>query len=237
MQNLFQTGAKLAAIGLSLLAVIIMSSLWQLSVSVLVLLFIARLASVFIPTMKRVLPFLYLVLMMLLIHGLVNPQNQTYIGYFGLEGLLYGGRVGLRLIAILLLANLLLLTTSTYELIRHMGRLHPDLGIMLGLLLSILPVMRSQMQTTLDVQSARGLKQHGRLGGRLYAYLVVIVPVIIQSVNRSRYMAQLLYLRGYNSERIAISEHWNWQDRILVSTSLLFLFIIAYLRYANAIRM
>ena len=237
MQNLFHTGAKLAAIGLSLLAVMIMSSLWQLSVTVLVLLCVARLASVFIPTMKRVLPFLYLVLMMLLIHGLVNPQNQTYIGYFGLEGLLYGGKVGLRLIAILLLANLLLLTTSTYELIRHMGRLHPDLGIMLGLLLSILPVMRSQMQTTLEVQSARGLNQNGRLGGRLYAYLVVIVPVIIQSINRSRYMAQLLYLRGYNSERIAISEHWNWQDWILVSASLLFLFIVTYLRYANAIRM
>lgn len=237
MQNIFHTGAKLAAIGLLLLAVIIMSSLWQLGLTILLLLLAARLASVFIPVLKRILPFLYLVLLMLLIHGLVNPQNQTYIGCFGLEGLQYGGRVGLRLIAILLLANLLLLTTSNYDLIRHMGRLHPDLGIMLGLLLSILPVMRSQMQTTLEVQSARGLRQNVRLGGRLFAYLAVIVPVIIQSINRSHYMAQLLYLRGYASHRVKIAEHWNVSDWILLSISLFFLFIVVYLRFASAIRM
>ena len=237
MQNLFHTGAKLAAIGLSLLAVIIMSSLWQLGLTVLLLLLAARLASVFIPILKRILPFLYLVMLILLVHSLVNPQNHTYIGYFGLEGLEYGGRVGLRLIAILLLANLLLLTTSNYDLIRHMGRLHPDLGIMLGLLLSILPVMRSQMQTTLEVQSARGLKQNGRLGGRLFAYLAVIVPVIIQSINRSHYMAQLLYLRGYSSQRTKIVERWNGSDWVLLLIALFFLFVVVYLRYASAIRM
>jgi len=237
MQIRFHTGAKLAATGILLLAVIFMSSLWQLGLTVLLLLFAARLASVFMPICKRILPFLYLVLMMLLIHGLVNPQNQTYIGYFGLEGLLYGSRVGLRLIAMLLLANLLLLTTSNYELIRHMGRLHPDLGIMLGLLLSVLPVMRSQMQTTLEVQSARGLDQHGRLGGRLFAYLAVIVPVIIQSINRSHYMAQLLYLRGYSSQRVTVSEDWHWPDRTLLAMAGIFLLLVCYLRWAVVIRM
>lgn len=231
MQDQFHTGAKLAALGLSFLAVITMPDLWQLGLIVILLLLLARLASVFVPIIKRVLPFLYLVLMMLLIHGLVNPQNQTYIGYLGLEGLKYGSSVGLRLIAIVILANLLLLTTSSYELIRHTGRLHPDLGMMLGLLLSILPVMRQQMQTTLEVQSARGLKQNGSLGGRLFAYLAVIAPVIIQSINRSHYMAQLLYLRGYTSQKVTVSEPWNRFDWFLVSVALFFLGMVIYLRF------
>lgn len=237
MQIRFHTGAKLTAVGLMLIAVMFCSNIRQLTLGALGLLILAQFSGVFLPILKRLLPFLYLVLVMLLIHGLVNPQNQTYVWYFGVEGLLYGSHIGLRLICIVLLLNLLLLSTTTYELMQHIGRIHPDLGIMLGLLLSVLPVMRNQLHTTLDVQAARGLNQGTGMGGRLRAYIIVIVPVIIQSINRAHYMALLLYLRGYSGQKIKITERWRRRDWMLTAASLFLLLLVIYLHFSSSVRM
>jgi len=224
----FHTAAKLLATALALIAVMFTVELWQLALWITLCFWLAYVFEVFGAVLKRLLPFLYIILFMLLIHGLLNPENQSYWWYFGREGLEYAGRIGMRLICIVLLSNLVLLTTSSYELIRQMGWLHPDLGIIFGLLLSVLPVMYSQMQTTLDVQATRGLDYRNRLLGRAAAYIVVIVPVIIQSINRAHYMAQLLYLRGYSGQRITFSETWNRADWLLFFGSCLSLFLVIY---------
>lgn len=226
----YNVTAKLTAAALALVAVMLTIELWQLALWVILFFGLACFAGVFPVALKRLLPFLYIVLFMILIHGLVSPLNSTYWWYWGREGLEYAGRTGMRLICMVLLSNLVLLTTNSYELIRQMGRLHPDLGIIFGLLLSVLPVMRRQMQTTLDVQATRGLDYRNRLPGRLLAYIAVIVPVIIQSINRAYYMAQLLYLRGYRGQRTAFSDTWNQADWWLFSVSCLSLILIIYVR-------
>ncbi len=236
MQTSFHTGAKLAAVGLMLIAVMFCSDLLQLVSGALGMLVLAQFSRVFLPIMRRLLPFLYLVLVMLLIHGLVNPENQTFIWYFGVEGLGYGLHIGMRLICIILLLNLLLLTTSTFELMKYIGRIHPDLGIMLGLLLSVLPVMQNQMHTTLDVQAARGLNYTSRVGGRLRAYIIVMVPVIIQSINRAHYMALLLHLRGYTGQKLQFNERWHPHDYILTSVCLLLIMLVIFLRFGSLLR-
>ena len=233
MKIALHTGAKFAAMCLALIAVVFTVELWQMVFWIVLCFLLAYLAGVFGDLIKRLLPFIYIVLLMLLIHSLVNPQNLTYWWYFGLEGLEYATRIGMRLIGIVLLANLMLLTTSSHELINYIGRLHPDLGIIFGLMLSGLPVIRNQMQTTLDVQAARGLDYHDRLLGRIAAYIAVIVPVIIQSINRAYYMAQLLYLRGYTGQRKVLEERWNGLDWLLFFSSSLLLIIAIYWRFAH----
>ena len=226
--KVFRTSSKLLANALALIAVMLTKELWQLALWIILFLFLACASGVFKSTFKRLLPFFYIVICMLLIHSLLNPLNHSYWFFFGLEGLEYSSRIGLRLISIVLLANLLLLTTSTNDLIIQIGRVNPDLGIIFGLLLSILPVMRKQLQTTLDVQEARGLNYRDKLLKRLKAYIAVIVPVIIQSINRAHYMAQLLYLRGYNGQKSNYSESWRQADYLLLLASCLLLGLVIY---------
>jgi len=87
--------------------------------------------------------------------------------------------------------------------------------MILALVLSTLPVMHQQMEITLKVQTARGLRR-GLPWQRLYAYLVILIPIIVKSLVRGQVLAQLLHVRGYglyiskkklqlgNSDKIAI---------------------------------
>jgi energy-coupling factor transporter transmembrane protein EcfT len=145
-------------------------------------------------------PFLFICLAILAIHALVNPHNRHYMYFIGLEGFDYGLKVALRLLCIVIAANFLLLTTEITALIRWFGRINPDLGTILGLALSVVPVMQRQMATTLEVQSARGLRRDS-MRERFLAFVAVIVPVIVKSIIRAHGMAQLLYLRGYDARR------------------------------------
>ena len=156
-------------------------------------------------------------------HALVNPANKTFIWFIGLEGLYYGWTIVLRLLCIVIATNYLLLTSQLKDLMQAFGSFNQDLGIIFGMLFSILPVMQNQMKTTMEIQSVRGLIRNKKLIDRFYSFLIVIIPTIVQSINRASYMTQLLCLRGYNNIKKPQSAKWSQQDRAVVIISLLYL--------------
>lgn len=168
----------------------------QLLANLAFLLVLSALAGVGRPMLHKIKPFLFICLIMLIIHSMFNPHNSTYFYFVGLEGLTYGATTALRLLCIIAAANFLLLTTETAGLVKWIESINPALGTVLGLVLSVLPYMQNQLSTTWEVQSARGLRHESYLD-RFRAYIAVIVPVIVKSIIRAQFMAQLLYLRGH----------------------------------------
>ncbi|HZK54405.1 MAG TPA: energy-coupling factor transporter transmembrane component T [Desulfosporosinus sp.] len=219
-------GAQAILMMLVLLSILFLHTWSVLLIFILLSLLIATYLGLLIPLLKRLLPILYLGTFMILLHALVNPHNQHFISIFGVEGFNYGLITALRLLAIVTVTQIFMLSNPLRTIISALSWIHPDLGIVLGLVLSILPVMREQMEVTLNVQRARGLRIGKYPWQRMQAFLVVMIPIIIKSLIRAQIMAQLLHVRGYNSKREKRRIDWNYTDKLVIACGLCFLLIL-----------
>lgn len=225
--NSINVGSKVLILCVTIISLILMKDWRQLFVNLLFLIVLSCLAGIIAPMARKIKPLVFLCLGIVIIHSLFNPNNDSFVYFFGLEGFKYGLKVTLRLLCIVMAANFLLLTTDTATLIRWFGQINSDLGTILGLALSIIPVMRRQMATTLEVQSARGLRRD-RMMDRFFAFIAVIVPVIVKSIIRAHTMAQLLYLRGYDQKPTSIEFKMARRDWYLLSFGFAFFFTNLY---------
>lgn len=212
----------------ALVALLVMLSmlLWHswliLLIYVLSFLGLAACLGILAKLLHRLAPMLYIGAVMILLHSLVNPHNTHFILFFGVEGFSYGLHTALRLLCIVAIVQMFLLTNSLRAMITALNWVHSDLGTVFGLVLSMLPVMQTQLEITLKAQTARGMRL-GRLPWqRLPAYLAVMIPIIIKSLLRAQVMAQLLHLRGYGIKRMSREVRWGAADSIVLTGGLVF---------------
>lgn len=171
-----------------------------LLVSILVFaLAIGRLPALF-TGWKTVAP---VVLSLLVVYAWAYPGTSSGLLDFGVEGFVAGLAIALKLLGFVGVLQLLVTATGERALVRWAGDLNEDLGVILSLSLSIIPVMRRTMATTLEAQQARGMQTQGSLLGRLRSFLAVIVPVVVKSFVRAYGLATLLYVRGHGTGRRA----------------------------------
>ena len=143
----------------------------------------------------------WVVVSLLVVYSWAYPGSTTFVWIFGVQGFLAALQISLRLVAFVAVLYLLLLSTGPVAIVQWTGDLNEDLGIMMSLTLSVLPVMKQQMDTTLEVQQARGLDTSGNLVAKVRAYIAVLIPVVVKSLVRAYGMAALLHTRGYGSGR------------------------------------
>ena len=218
-------GVQAIFVLLVLLSIAFLQTWLALVIFTLLLLLMAACFGLLIPLLKRLVPIVYLCSVIILLHTLVNPHNQHYIYFFGLEGFNYGLVTALRLLGIVTVTQLFMIINPLRNIISALSWIHPDLGTIFGLVLSILPVMRQQMEVTLNVQMARGLRRGKYPWQRVQAYLAVMVPIIIKSLIRAQIMAQLLHVRGYNSKQEKSQVHWDNTDKLVIAYGLCVLLI------------
>jgi energy-coupling factor transporter transmembrane protein EcfT len=84
------------------------------------------------------------------------------------------------------------------------------------------------MDTTLEVQQARGLNTTGNVAAKLRSYLAVLIPVVVKSLVRAYGMAALLHTRGYASGRRLKAPR-------LISVAIVTTYVIAAIWVAAAI--
>jgi energy-coupling factor transporter transmembrane protein EcfT len=156
----------------------------------------AWLLGVAVILLSRLKPFILFALFIIIFHSILNPANQTMFYIFGLEGATYGTIVSLRLIGIILLAQVALITTAPRNIFLLFSSFHPDLGMIMLLLIGFIPVLEEEMVNTSQAQQTRGLVWNN-LPDKIRAYLAMIIPVIIKALYRAQGMASLLHLRGY----------------------------------------
>lgn len=192
---------KLFAAALFLLGLIIAANLAVLILNVIFLLVFSYLGGGRTLLLKRLTSFFLFALFIIVFHSLLNPANETYWFYFGREGFIYGSIVAVRLIGIVIIMQTFLITTPPGHIFQAFSSWHPDLGMIMLLLIGLLPIMREEMEMTSQAQQTRGISW-GNFKEKLFAYLALLIPVIIKSLFRAQQMSYLLYLRGYSGARL-----------------------------------
>ena len=163
-----------------------------------VLVAVAVVARVDVRTLaRRAVPVLPIIASMILIHGWANPANVHWIGWFGVEGLVYGTATALRLLCFLTVANIFLLATPTPELVRWTRERNRDLGLMVSMAFTVTPILSEQMTVTLEAQQVRGMPIGPGLATKVRAYMQVLIPVVVKALTRAEQMSLLLLTRGY----------------------------------------
>lgn len=183
------------------LAVALTPTIPGLGAQLLVLLVAATAARLLMPLVRSWKGVAWVSLSLLVIYSWAYPGSTDHVWIFGVQGFLAGLLIVIRLLGFVSVMYLLLLSTGPLAIIRWAGDVNEDLGIMVSLTLSVLPVMKQQMDTTIQAQQARGMAMGGNLVRKMRVYLAVLIPVIVKSLVRAYGMAVLLHVRGYGSSR------------------------------------
>jgi energy-coupling factor transport system permease protein len=170
----------------------------------IVLLIVAKVFRKSLPVFGFVLIVLITVV---IIQGLFNPENETvlfHIGPFAMykEGLLYALTIVFRVINIVSSFMILVLTTKPTDLVGSLVRkgMSPRIGYVIVSVFQIIPEMMGTMGTITDSQRARGMETEGNLLVRIKAFLPLLGPVVLGSLINTKERAMALEVRGFNSE-------------------------------------
>ena len=140
---------------------------------------------------------------------------------------------GLRLLAILLPAPVLALTTPPADLIRalQVTRLPSFLILSLMLLWRFFPLMQQELERIWDANLLRGIDLRYRPG---QWFSGLIVPLVFQMVTYADDVTIGLQTRGYDPNQPRSSSkpvRWQWFDSVFCSIALLWLGIVVYLEW------
>lgn len=170
----------------------------------IVLLIVAKVFRKSLPVFGFVLIVLITVV---IIQGLFNPENETvlfHIGPFAMykEGLLYALTIVFRVINIVSSFMILVLTTKPTDLVGSLVRkgMSPRIGYVIVSVFQIIPEMMGTMGTITDSQRARGMETEGNLLVRIKAFLPLLGPVVLGSLINTKERAMALEVRSFNSE-------------------------------------
>ena len=161
---------------------------------------------------KRVLPLVgfsfTLIVVIFLIQGLFNHNNETVlfsIGWinFYKEGMLFATRIGGNILNMLLAFGVFVLTTSPQELVDELEKsgFSPQFGYVINSVFQILPQMMATKDTITDAQRSRGMETDGNLLVRMKAFLPLISPVVMSSLINTRERAIALDVRGFGRKQ------------------------------------
>jgi len=131
---------------------------------------------------------------------LVWPLFLTMRGQGGPAAWIYGAGVGLRLIEILLVAFMLMLTTSNEQLLAGLARLGLPFPMVfsLGLTSRLLPSLLATAGHVVEAQRLRGLRfDEGGLIRRARRYIPLLVPILACSLRTVHQMSWALEAKGF----------------------------------------
>lgn len=189
----------LAACGVA--AIALTPSIPSLAATLALLLACAAALGLLIPLLLSWRSVAWVSMSLLVVYSWAYPGSTHYVWIFGVESFFAALLIVTRLLAFVTVLYVLLLATGPLAIVRWAGDVNEDLGIMVSLTLSVIPVMRREMDTTIQAQQARGMKMGGSLVSKMRAYLAVLIPVVVKSLVRAYNMAALMHVRGYGSDR------------------------------------
>jgi len=157
----------------------------------------------------RVIPIIgvsiVLIVSIVIVQGLFHPENEEVLfsiwgASFYKEGLSYALLLTLRVVNMLGAFSVLILTTRADELMERLIKkgMSPKIGYIFLSVLQLIPQMRITMGKITDAQASRGMKTKGNLFIRMKAFIPLIGPVILNSLNDTRDRAIALEIRGFD---------------------------------------
>lgn len=141
-----------------------------------------------------------------------DPLWKWWIFSFSLEGVRQGILVAARLLLIMVLGNLLTLTTRPLELTGAIGWFLSPLGlvkvpvdevaVILSVAIQFIPTLMEETEAIKKAQIARGARFESRkLHERAAAMLPLVVPIFLAAFKRADELAMAMEARGYRGAR------------------------------------
>ena len=170
----------------------------------MLLLWLAGLAGRVVRTIIQLLAPLTVVLF--LVHGLFNPNNQTILLEFGpfaigKEGLAFASMIVLRLAATLAASLLLVISTHPAHLVQALTEvgLPHRLAFLMGSPLLLLPQIAGRVQVIQAAQQARGLETQGNLLQRVRALFPLVAPLVFSALVDVEERSLAMEVRGFSA--------------------------------------
>jgi energy-coupling factor transport system permease protein len=193
-----------------------------------------------------------LLINILLVHhgGHVITSIPKYISFLGQAIPLYGiagpitwESIAAALIFMLILINTLLIflvynsVTSPDGILHIIPKAFSNSTLLVAIALRFTPTLTSDVRAITDAQRCRGLKMNeGGVLNRLSAAVSLIVPTIVNSLERSYSLAEALEARGYSRDRTTFyTESWTREDKMLIILYALSVFYLLVMRFTGSL--
>ena len=161
--------------------------------------------------LKSVKPLSWIILFTLLIHFVSHDGEilaKFYVFKVTTEGIIYGVRISLRLVLLIMLASLLTFTTSPLKLtdatekllspLKRIGVPSHELAMMMTIAIRFIPTLLEETDKIIKAQKSRGLDfNSGGLLKRLRAMVPILVPLFLSSFRRADDLAMAMEARCY----------------------------------------
>ncbi len=165
---------------------------------------------------KNIRPFLLLFLLTVLLHAFFTPgQSLMKIPLLNIEltqqGIITGFFYTFRIVVLILMANLLTLTTSPMSLTDAVENiLKPlsflkipahEIAMMMSISIRFIPILIEEMDRIQKAQISRGARFDGRLIHRLKSVVPVIIPLFLSAFRRANDLALAMDARCYRGSQ------------------------------------
>lgn len=176
-----------------------------------------------------------IIIILFLIHGFLNPNNQTTLFSLGplslgAEGLEYAALVAIRLTAALAVSFVLVMSTHPGHLVQGLVDTGMPYGLayLLGSPLLLLPRMADRVNVVRAAQQSRGLETRGNIFQRAKALLPLAAPFILGALVDVEERALALEVRGFNAPfpKTSLNELHDSKTQRIARWSMMFLAIV-----------
>ena len=161
--------------------------------------------------LKSVKPLSWIILFTLLIHFVSHDGEvlaKFYVFKVTTEGILYGIKISLRLVLLIVLSSLLTFTTSPLKLtdatekllspLAKIGVPSHELAMMMTIAIRFVPTLIEETDKIIKAQKSRGLNfDSGGVVKRLRAMVPILVPLFLSSFRRADDLAMAMEARCY----------------------------------------
>ena len=175
------------------------------------------------------------------------PSKITLIGYVlslsAIAGPVTVESVSAAAIFMLILVNMLLIfsvynnVTTPDNILRLIPKRLSHSTLLVAITMRFIPTITTDARSISETQRCRGLKtSNGSYTSRIKNNFALIIPTIINSLERSYNLAEALESRGYSKDRTRyFSEEWSIKDKVLTGLFLLGVVYLIFLRLSGSL--
>lgn len=188
---------------------------------------------------RGVRPLIWLILFTVVLQLLFRTGGTIYVDWgpvsISSNGILYGIYIFFHFTIIIFVTTVLTLTTKPVDLadginfllrpLKRLGIPVGDVGLMMTISLRFIPNLLDETQKVMDAQRARGTTfGEGNLLQQMKNILPLFLPLYAGSLNRAEELANVMEVRGYQSEHQRTNyRQLSWQIR---DTSLILVMVL-----------
>jgi energy-coupling factor transport system permease protein len=166
--------------------------------------------------LKNLKPFLWLFILTFVLHGFFSEGKIIWrVPYIKAtitdEGILTGLFYTFRIAILIILANLLTLTTSPMSLTDAIGRfLSPwkrlglpahEIALMISISLRFIPILLDETERIKRAQISRGIHFNGNIIHKLRCVIPIIIPLFLSAFRRANDLALAMDARCYHGDQ------------------------------------